>query len=524
VSGKIPPQFAQDLGLNDLERGGERSINAINAINAISGDLPAPDAFPVDAMPRGCRQLISEAAAAIGCPPEFVGLPMLAVLGSAIGNSRVVKLKDGWEEGAGIYAAVIADPGEKKTPAYKVAIAPATKHQAHLRDLYRKAEDEYKREAREYEVDKRDAQRNGQAAPPPPQPPIMGRTVVEDTTVEALAVVLNDTPRGVLAVRDELAGWVRAMDQYKPGGKGADRQFWLSAWSNGYVAVDRKSRGEPLILTNPFVGVFGSIQPSVLGELGGGRGDGLLDRLVFAYPDPVPSRWSDSEISAGARDAYKRIYDALRERHMPEDDHGDPEPVRVHLSPDGKAVIVDAINAHREEMELAGFPARLKGPWSKLEAYLARLCLILAMTRAVDTGEAERVEGQDVLRAVVLVDYLKNHARRVYAGLYGEDPTERLAEDVAAFLKARDGSWEGQPAELHGELESEFKPPTPEALTRKLKKIAGRYPALTFESTNRWVKELGNQRRFVRISLENGVNGVNGVNGRREEGRWGKNT
>jgi hypothetical protein len=515
MSGRMPTKFRQDLGVDPEAngRGGDRTINAINAINADSGGLPTPDTFPVDAMPRGCRQLISEASAAIGCPPEFVGLPMLAVLGSAIGNSRVLKLKDGWEEGAGIYAAVIADPGEKKTPAYKVAIAPATKNQAHLRDLYRAAEDEYNREARAYEVDKRDAAKAGEPAPPPPQPPVMGRTVVEDTTIEALAVVLNGTPRGVMAVRDELAGWIRSMDQYRPGGKGADRQFWLSAWSNGYVAVDRKSRGEPLILTHPFVGVFGSIQPGVLGELGAGREDGLLDRFVFAYPDPVSSRWSDAEISAGARDAYGRLYDTLREKHMPEDDHGDPEPVRVHLSPDGKAVLVDAINTHRQEMEAAGFPARLKGPWSKLEAYLARLCLILAMTRAADTGEAERVEEQDVVRAVVLMDYLKNHARRVYVGLYGEDPAERLAGDVAGFLKACGGTWEGQPSELHKELESEFKPPTPEALTRKLKTLARRYPALTFESSQRWVKEVGNQRRFVRVSLENGVNGVNGVKG-----------
>lgn len=227
-------------------------------------------------------------------------------------------------------------------------------------------------------------------------------------------MVLEGTPRGVMAVRDELAGWVRSMDQYRAGGKGADRQFYLAAWSHGYAAVDRKSQAEPLILTHPFVGVFGSIQPGVLGELGAGREDGLLDRFLFAYPDPVRSRWSDAEISAGARDDYAKLYDVLRERHMPEDDHGDPEPVRVHLSPTAKAILVDAIDTHREEMDAVGFPARLRGPWSKLEAYLARLCLILEMARAADSGEAERVEDGDVLRAWALLDYFKTHTRRVY--------------------------------------------------------------------------------------------------------------
>jgi putative DNA primase/helicase len=498
----MPPEMWDEDGEDD----------PVYAVYSDSKKLPEPDTFPVGAMPRGTWQLINEASAAIGCPPEFVGLPMLAVLGSAIGNSRVLKLKDGWEEGTAVYAAVVADPGEKKTPAHKVAIAPATKHQASLRNAYRVAEDEYKRLARAYEVEKRDAAKAGEPAPPPPQPPVMGRSVVEDTTVEALAVVVEGTPRGVMVVRDEIAGWVRSMDQYRAGGKGADRQFWLSAWSNSYVAVDRKSMTEPLILSRPFVSVFGSIQPAMLGELGAGREDGLLDRFVFAYPDPVPSRWTDAEISAGARDAYAKLYGALRQRHMPEDDHGDPEPIRVHLSLTAKTILVESINAHREEMEAIGFPARLKGPWSKLEAYLARLCLILAMARAADSGEAERVEDQDVLRAVVLLDYFKNQARRVYVGLYGENQLDGLAEDLATFLKERGGYWRGQPSEFHAQLESEHKPRRTDELSKMVRAIAARTPALELEYGHEAVERSEGKRttrRYIALTLRNGVNSVN---------------
>jgi hypothetical protein len=510
----IPEKMLRELELEPKEDTSE-PVYTVYTVYTDSKELPTPEAFPVSAMPAGCRQLINESAAAIGCPPEFIGLPMLAVLGSAIGNSRVLKLKEGWEEGAGIYAAVIADPGEKKTPAYKVAIGPATKRQAHLRDLYRDKEDEYKREARVYEVDKRQAAKDGQAAPEPPQPPVMSRTVVEDTTVEALAVVLNSTPRGVLALRDELAGWVRAMDQYKQGGKGADRQFWLSAWSGAYVAVDRKSRGEPLILTHPFVSVFGSIQPGVLSELGAGREDGLLDRFIFAYPETVRSRWSDAEISPGARDAYRQLYNALREKHMPEDDHGDPEPVRIHLAPDAKASLINAIDMHREEMEAPGFPTRLKGPWSKLEAYLARLCLILAMSRAAETGVADRVETEDVIGAHGLTQYLKNHTRRVYVGLYGADSLDRLAEDLAAFLKERGCYWRGQPSELHSQLKSSQKPGRADELSKMVRTIVDRTPMIHLDDGHEAIGRPDGKRttrRYITLTLRNGVNGVNGVN------------
>ena len=495
-------------------------ITSITDITDDPKESPAPGVFPIGAMPEGCRRLIEEAAAAIGCPPEFVGLPMLSVLAAAIGNSRVLKLKGGWEEGAAIYGAIIAEPGEKKTPALKVALEPAKRAQAALKKKYQRAEDEYKREQREYEVDKKDAAKAGEPAPPPPQEPTMERTLVDDTTVERLAGLQAENPRGVVVIRDELSGWARAMDQYKQGGRGADRQFWLSAWSNSYVSVDRKSQPHPLIVSRPFVALFGAIQPSVLPELGDGREDGLLDRFLFAYPEAEISGWSDAEISEDVKSSYASLYTKLLSLSMPTDEYGDPEPVRIHFAPDAKEVLKETINELRREMYAPGFPARLKGPWSKLEGYFARLTLILATARAADEDTAERVKARDVLAAVVLLDYFKNHARRVYVGLHGDDPDDRLAADIAEFLKERGGAWEGQPAELHAQLESDYKPERANELTKRLKAIAAKTPGLDFEAGERWDKELHNKRRFVRVSLRNVGNVGNVGNG----GASGKDT
>jgi hypothetical protein len=303
------------------------------------------------------------------------------------------------------------------------------------------------------------------------------------------------------------------MDQYKQGGKGADRQFWLSAWSNTYASVDRKGKAEPIVITRPFASVFGSIQPAVLSEISGGREDGLLDRFLFAYPEPTPSRWSDDEISDEAVCSYRALYGALRDLHMPEGDHGDPEPQRVYLSTEAKEVMVHAINNHREEMEAAGFPARLRGAWSKLEAYLARLTLILLLCRS---RAADRVETQDVLSALALLDYFKNHARRVYVGLYGNDPLDLLAADVEKFLKARGGYFKDEPSVLYEKLESRVKPLQAAQLTKDLKDITDSSSRLSLD-TGHFRKD-GQSRRYVELSLENSVNSVNGVNGVKDAG------
>ena len=53
------------------------------------------------------------------------------------------------------------------------------------------------------------------------------RYLVSDCTVEALAVLLEQHPRGLLVARDELSGWVNSFDAYKSC-RGADVAHWLS--------------------------------------------------------------------------------------------------------------------------------------------------------------------------------------------------------------------------------------------------------------------------------------------------------
>ena len=77
--------------------------------------------------------------------------------------------------------------------------------------------------------------------PPSPTPP--ARLIVVDATVESLAPLLEDNPRGLLMTQDEGVAWVRGMGQYK-GGRGGDRQFWLSNWSG--LATGRRARCQSL--------------------------------------------------------------------------------------------------------------------------------------------------------------------------------------------------------------------------------------------------------------------------------------
>jgi putative DNA primase/helicase len=454
-------------------------------------------------MPAACRTLIREASAAIGCPPEFVGLPMLSVLGSAIGNSRVVELKPGWEEKAVIFATVIGDPASKKSPAAKVATKPAKRVQVELRNVYQGKREEHEREMLSHEKNKRELRKLGEADPRPPKEPIMERTVVDDTTVEALIRVLKESTRGVLVAKDELAGWIRGMDQYKAGGKGSDRQFWLSAWNSDPITVDRKGTPEALMVSEPFVGISGGIQPEVLKDLSRGPEDGMLDRFVCAYPEPVAPGWREAHITEAAETRYADLYKQLRMRHLQEDEYGDPLPQKLVFSASAKAVLIDAINEHAREMSRPGFPAPLKGVYGKLEAYIGRLCLVLAMARAIEEKSPEQVEAQDVVAAVALTQYFKHMARRVYGAVRDANPLDGLAEDLARFLELQGGEYSGEPSELYLQLKSHHKPERVSEFSKMVRTAVKRQDRLTFEDSHEAIERDGKRttRRVLTLKL-----------------------
>jgi hypothetical protein len=467
----------------------------------------APE-FPADALPKPVARLVKEAAAAIGCPPDAIGLSALVALGSAIGNARVIQPKRGWTEGAAIYGAVIAESGEKKTAAIGMATDVARKLENRLNKEYEQALDEYARDEREYEVERKDAAKNGLAAGPPPRHPIAERVHVNDTTVEAVIPILKENSRGVILEQDELVGWAKAHNQYK-GGKGADRQFYLSAWSNRPVSVDRKGQQGPVSVLRPFIGLIGSIQPHVLPELAENREDGMMERFLFAYPDPINALWTEAEVSEGAIVSYRDLYHQLRELRMETDELGDPVEVPITFSPEAKELFISAYNGHRTEMSLPGFPPDLRSPWSKLEAYFLRLILILAACRFVRDGVAERVEQDDVLRAVLLVEYFKAQARRVFGALHGFDPRRKLLEDVSRFVIEQGGLWTGTPTELHQQLVSGLKPARADELSKFIQAAAEEEPGLLCETNTERFKdpESGEwkSRRVLSLYRQNGV-------------------
>jgi hypothetical protein len=279
----------------------------------------APPALPLAAFGPFWRRFIEQAAAAASAPVDYVAATLIASASALIGNARWARATPGWVEPPHLWCASVGDSGGGKSPgadALQRDILPKIESRMtgdfsdRLRDWQTQAES-YKASTEAWQKDIREAQKTGHAPPlpptrePPPEPqaPRLRQT---DVTIERVASLLaSAAPKGLLIVRDELAGWLLGMNSYNDAG----RQFWIEAYGGRPYRVERQKNPLPIEVPRLAVAVFGGTQPDRLARMLHDADDGLLARFCWFWPEPV---LFDLSRAAPGVDAATEALDRLR--------------------------------------------------------------------------------------------------------------------------------------------------------------------------------------------------------------------
>lgn len=405
--------------------------------------------FPTDALPEPARSFVQEASEAFGVDAAFVALPLLAALATAVGGSRCIQLKAGWSEPCILWTMVVAPSGSIKTATLEAATA-------FVADADRKAREEHEtalegwreEEARakaararwEREASKGDPSAGVVAPSIPPQPPCR-RLLVGCVTVEKLAPMLAENPRGLLVARDELAGWIGSFDRYAGGRGGSDAASWLSMHSAGRIVVDRKTTGS-VYVPSAVVSITGGIQRKTLARAfrEEDRENGLLPRFLLGMPPWVSPKWSERTIDAMTQFDMARLTDRLLMLEPEIDGAGRSRPKCVRLGEDARPVWIEFHDRHAEETDGLAGDGDERSAFSKLKGGAARLALLMHMVRfaAEDAtlADPDRVDATSMRAGIRLAEWFGSEALRVYADLAvsGED---RDAEELAEFIGSR---------------------------------------------------------------------------------------
>jgi len=470
--------------------------------------LPAVDLFPVDVLPQPLQRYVNETAQAFGCPVDYPAVSVLAHMGAAIGNTRVIAVKSTYRASGALYVGIVGEPGAVKTHPLIFVSAPVDRRQDSLIMDFRRAWAEYQEanqeaaeEVKEAKKEARKKKKEGAMTSEEaiattlklydgPKKPILQRIVTSDSTVEALCELLADNPRGMLLKRDELIGWGRGMDMYRKG-KGTDRQFYLSALSHAPYTLDRKSNKDklPINIPRPFLCVLGCLTPDMLSEFSDeqGRDDGFVDRVMWTYPDIDRCvLWSEQTVSEQAVAAWESVLQKLWTLQLC-CESGHYTPKAVELLPAAKRAWVEFYNAITMELAADDFPSYLVGPWKKLRDFGARLTLIIHEARYAcgETRAEAMVDEASVWAAARLVDYFKTHVIRVHAMMGSKtqlpEADAALVEAVTKLVAASSGRWCGSAKGLRADItphagtavELPRWPQSNEAMGHAIRRIAG---------------------------------------------------
>lgn len=270
---------------------------------------PVPN-FDAALLPEPIRAWVVDVAYRMQCPIEYVASAAIVMIGSVIGSACAVRPKqnDNWTEVPNLWGLVVGEPGDMKTPAVMSAFGL-------LSELVYRAECDYESEMSQHFIEEtrrahlaslmRGQHKRLKTGLPPEdeinelaelsgelKKPVRRRYVTNDATIEKLAEICRDNPRGVLCHRDELAGLFMSFER---AGHEADRHFFLEAWTGKHAyQVDRIGRGE-VYVERLCVSLFGTIQPGPLAryihatQIDGAGNDGFVQRFQLAvYPDRKP--------------------------------------------------------------------------------------------------------------------------------------------------------------------------------------------------------------------------------------------
>ena len=425
----------------------------------------APRPLPLDVLPAWWAQWIREEAEDKQVDPVMPFGFSLGALAALLGGRVWVQGREGWREGCNLYVAVIANPGERKSPVQRHASEPV---RAYEREMIAAAQPEITRlqlalDTAELEHDRareavrkakkpeernaaREALAEAKAALDACDPPIEPRIVVGDCTPEKVIELLarHGGRLALLADEDSLMGHLCGRYSKSPA-----IEPFLTAYSNEAIAYDRKSSPLPIRCERPALTISVPMQPAVIT---GARGNaaildrGLLDRFIVLVPESrVGWRAVDTTPTTEVtRVEYSEAMLAIARAF-------EHEEVTLTLTPEAGRRFLDWAAEHEPRMRDGRPLASIRGWAAKCGGRCLRLAALL---HAGHCGWADtRISGEAMRGATAIMDCLADHAlamfdlleadqaltdaRRVARWIDREERAELSTRDVERVLAAK---------------------------------------------------------------------------------------
>jgi hypothetical protein len=247
------------------------------------------------------------------------------------------------------------------------------------------------------------------------EPPILRRIIVNDATIEKLAVIFSENPLGVLLYRDELFGWIAKLSKEE---NQEERSIYLECY-DGDVSktVDRIGRGT-MYIEHCTLSVIGGIQPSKLETLvrtatNGTNDDGMLQRLQLAvWPDKV-KKWEyvDKPRNKDHSVAFEALFKSFFQYT--------PSEIHHRLSGEAQPLFIDWYTMTINESLSDETPVVMQGFLAKFPKVILTIALLCELVKQSDSLSLKKtpvlISADSFDMALMWAHYLKSHVNRIYS-------------------------------------------------------------------------------------------------------------
>jgi putative DNA primase/helicase len=409
----------------------------------LGSELPPVPAFDPRLLPDALRPMVEDVADRMQVPIDFPAVAAVAALAGVTGRRCLMQPKErdsSWVVVPNLWGGIIAPPGAMKSPVISCVMSPARAIEADWRREYEEAVREYESKQELAELDRavwkenyKRAAKDGTGKPKEPKSeliePSQSRLIAVDATFEALHKIMSANPAGVFVLRDELSGWLAALEKE---GRECERAFALEGWNgDSSFTVDRIVRGS-VHVPHCCMSLFGGIQPARLRAYladalrDGPANDGLIQRFqLIVYPDQGGWEYRDRSPNVAALDRADSVFRRIAALN--------PEsPLRFRFSSEAQALFCEWSNELEPRLRSGELDPAMVAHLAKYRKLMPALSLLLSHADGA-TATADLAHTQ---RAADWCGYLEKHACRLYASRISP---ERLA--AIALAKRLKNGW-----------------------------------------------------------------------------------
>lgn len=410
------PKSDEKLGLDDFlvkygksefqklyDNAEEITLNRIQ--EELTGNSASENIFPLEIFNEDVRNFIIDCQKRLDAPIEYIAT--LIIAGASIlmnGTHEIVaSAKSDWIEYPILWVAIVGEPSKRKTPCFRLVKNIIDGLESILEHQYYDKMEKYREEMEEYKREKKKKESNM----PEPKKPIRERITTQNTTVEALAKVVNLNSmcgnRGVSICVDELSTLLEGCGQYKKN-KNVDEAYFLQSWLRQKFNLIRVTNDIDYIIY-PAHTIMGTIQPKVLNNTilmnGLDVSNGMIERWLY-----VTSKYEETGLQTNSsehfdkeilRNIYTRLFHQTEIR-------------KCKFDYKAQACFDDFCYQIVQRKKERNMPELAKSYLQKQTTYVARISLILhCMENPYNNDVPEYI----VKRAIKLSNYFVKSFERI---------------------------------------------------------------------------------------------------------------